>query len=465
MSKYDYNVVVVGGGTAGLISAYVANLLGAKTALIEANKMGGDCLNTGCVPSKSLIASARAAAGVKEGKKYGIHARLSEIDYTSIHERVHSVIRDIEPADSAERYRKLGIEVIEEKAEWVDGHTVKVGDKKITARRIVISTGSKPRVLGIPGEDLPHVKTSDTIWDMETLPKAMVIIGGGPIGLELSMAYAQLGVKVTILESNPTVLQMLTEEQREPVLNSMKESGIDIRTEVAIKEITNDAVKIKGDSIAAEIVISAAGRTPNTHWLENSPVTLDKRGYVKVDSSLNTSISSIYACGDVTGGFQFTHVAGYEAGYAGSNAAIDWTFFKRKPAYNAIPWSIYSSPEISHVGVLANDAKKGHNITHVPLEEIDRAKTDGKTEGGIWLVSDKKGKVLGATIIASQASSLIGEATLAVQKGLSVNDIFGTIHAYPSYGDAYSKVAGKWKNDQTNPKVLKLLKRLMDAVR
>jgi len=465
MAKYDYNVVVIGGGTAGLISAYAANLLGAKTALIESNKMGGDCLNSGCVPSKSLIASARTAATIKGSTKYGVESQLGGIDYEAVHTRVHEVIDDIAPADSAERYRGLGVDVVEEKAQWVDGHSVKVGDKTITARRIVIATGSRPRMLDIPGADLAHVKTSDTVWAMKTLPKNLVVIGGGPIGVELSFAYAQLGSTVTVVEHNPSILGMLNDDQRDIILEKMKTLNITVITKADITEITADAVKIDKQNLPADTVIMAAGRTPNTAWLKDSGVALDARGYVKVGANLKTNISSVYSCGDVTGGFQFTHVAGYEAGYAGSNAALDWTFFTRKPKYNAIPWSIYATPEIAHVGTMVNDAGSSDVVTKVELEDIDRAKTDGTMCGGIWLVSNKRGKLLGATIIAGQASSLIGEATLAVQKGLSVNDLFSTIHVYPSYGDLYSRAAGKWRSSRTNPKTLELLKKVMNKVR
>lgn len=465
MAKYDYNVVVVGGGTAGLISAYVANLLGAKTALIEANKMGGDCLNSGCIPSKSLIASARVAATISNSDAYGVGGNLRSIEYDAIHSRVHEVIDGVAPADSAQRYRSLGVEVIEEEAQWVDGHTLKVGERTITARRIIVATGSRPRELGIPGSGLPHVKTSDDVWSMKTQPKELVVIGGGPIGVELSMAYAQLGSSVTIIEHGPTILSMLTDDQRQVILEKFEKLHITVRVSTDITEITKNDVKLDTASIPADIVIMAAGRTPNTEWLKDSPIKLDSRGYVEVNKALRTNISSVYSCGDVIGGFQFTHVAGYEAGYAGSNASLDFTFFTRKPKYTAIPWSIYTTPEIAHVGKTMKNIGNGDVVTHVELKEIDRAKTDGKTEGGIWLVSDKKGRILGVTIIGSEASSLIGQATLAVSKKLSVNDLFNMIDVYPSYGDVYGRVAGKWKQAQTNQTSLEILKRIMKYVR
>jgi pyruvate/2-oxoglutarate dehydrogenase complex dihydrolipoamide dehydrogenase (E3) component len=465
MARYDYNVIVVGGGTAGLISAYVANLLGAKTALIEANEMGGDCLNSGCVPSKSLIASARVAANISSSDAYGVESDLKNIDYGAVHSRVHQVIDGIAPADSAQRYRSLGVEVIEKEAQWVNGHTLKVGQKTITARRIIIATGSRPKVLDIPGAELSHVKTSDDVWGMKTQPKDLVVIGGGPIGVELSMAYAQLGSRVTIVEHGPTILSMLTDDQRQVMLETFKKLRVAIFTNSDVTEITKKEVILNGTSILADTVIMATGRTPNTAWLKDSPVSLDSRGYIKVNPALRTNVSSVYACGDVIGGFQFTHVAGYEAGYAGSNASLDWTFFTRKPRYNAIPWSIYTTPEVAHVGRLVKDAAKDDSVTHVELNKVDRAKTDGKTEGGIWLISSKKGRVLGVTIIGSEASSLIGQATLAVSKKLSVNDLFTMIDVYPSYGDIYGRVAGKWKQARTHQASLEVLKRITKLVR
>jgi len=465
MAKYDYNVVVVGGGTAGLISAYVANLLGAKVALIEAGEMGGDCLNRGCVPSKSLIASARAAASIESASQFGVSAVTQSIDYEAIHARIHTIIADIAPVDSAERYRELGVDVIQEKAEWVDGHTLKVGERSITARRIVIATGSRPRALDVPGSELPHVYNSDTIWGMRSLPKTMTVIGGGPIGVELASAYAKLGVAVTVLVSGKTLLGMLTKEQSSIVADSMQAAGVNIVYSANTTQITGSAVITETASYVSEVVLVAIGRTPNTSWLRNTAVTLKENGTVAVDKTLRTAIKSVYACGDVTGGYQFTHVAAHEAGYAGSNAALDWLPIKRAPHYTAIPWSIYTSPEVAHVGKLVSEAMPDEEVTMVPLNDVDRAKTDGTTDGGIWLVTNKNGTVLGATIIANHASSLIGEATLAVTKKLSMNDIFATIHPYPSYGDMYDKIASKWKQTHTNQVSLGTLRAIVRKMR
>lgn len=466
MTKYDYNLIVIGGGTAGLISAYVANFLGAKVALVEANKMGGDCLNTGCVPSKTLIASAHAAASVKTAVDYGVETEFRGVDYAKVNKRIHAIIDDIKPADSAERYRKLGVDVYEAQASWVDPHTILVQGKKITARRIIIACGSRPALPKIPGINSSIVCTSDSLWDIKKLPKSLVIIGGGPIGCELASAYSQLGSKVTLIESHDHTLQFLTKHQAEIAQSSLLENGVKILFKSSVSSIDDNSVTINDSKrIKADLVIVATGRSPNTEWLKDSGIELDGRGYVKVNKSLKTNLKSVYACGDVTGGYQFTHVAAYEASYASSNAIFDWTKYYRKPRYDAIPWTIFTTPEIAHVGISVKNKKPDHVITHLDLSEVDRAKTEGKQNGGIWLISDKKGTLLGATIIADQASSLIGEATLAVNKKLNVKDIFNTIHVYPSYGAIYSRAASKWQANRVSERLISLLSKLLKLFR
>lgn len=465
MAKYDYNVIVIGGGTAGLISAYTANLLGGKVALVERGTMGGDCLNTGCVPSKTLIASAHAMEGVRTSGMFGVSVDTPRLDYSAVHERVHRIISTIAPNDSAKRYRSLGIDVFEEHAEMIDGHTIRMSDATITARRIVVATGSRPRIPSIEGVDLPHVYTSDTLWKRTTLPKKLVVIGAGPIGSELAMAYAQLGSHVTLVESSARLLSMLSLEQSNVLELAMKQHKISLITNGSVTRITNSHVTIDSHDIAADAVLIAVGRQPNTEWLTDSRLELDEKGYIKIDRSLRTSIPTVYACGDVIGGYQFTHVAAYEASFAGSNALLDWTWLRRKPTYEAIPWAIYTTPEIAHVGINQNDITPSHTITHFPIGDIDRALADGEKGGGIWLIADKKGTLVGATIIANQAASLLGEATLAIRKKLSVNEIYGTIHAYPSYGDLYNRAAGKYRLANTHRLVLDLLRRINRTLR
>jgi pyruvate/2-oxoglutarate dehydrogenase complex dihydrolipoamide dehydrogenase (E3) component len=466
VSKYDYNVIVIGGGTAGLISAYVANLLGAKVALVEGKNMGGDCLNTGCVPSKSLIASAHAAAHVKSAADYGVQAAFGGVDYGYIQHRIQDIIADIEPNDSAERYRNLGIDVFEATASWVDGHTIALEDKVITARRIVIASGSRPRLPKIPGIEFPHVYTSDSIWGLSELPKRLVILGGGPIGSELAMAYAQLGSQVTLVENGPHILSLLSSEQAEIVQTSMRLHGITIICNAKAGSITKDSVIVSpSTTIKADAVLAAIGRTPNTQWLGDSGIALDDQGYIVVNKALRTNLKSVYACGDVTGGYQFTHVAAYEAGFAGSNAALDWTRFYRKPRYDGIPWTIFTTPEVAHVGLAVGQIDKTHTVTHLDVSEVDRAKTDGQHNGGIWLIADRKGKLVGSTIITNQAASLIGEATLAITQKLSVKAVFETIHVYPSYGELYTRASAKWRQEAVNKKLLALLKPLLARFR
>ncbi len=253
-------------------------------------------------------------------------------------------------------------------------------------------------------------------------------------------------------------MHFLTKPQAEIIQNNLAKNGTKIFFNSSVKSIDKNSVTIQGfGKIKADLVIVATGRTPNTEWLKDSGIALDKRGYIKVNKSLRTNLKSVYACGDVTGGYQFTHIAAYEAGYASSNAIFDWIRYSRKPPYDAVPWTIFTTPEVAHVGINIKNKKSEHTVTHLELSEIDKAKTDSKPDGGIWLISDKKGLVLGATIIADQASSLIGEASLAINKKLSVKDLFNTIHVYPGYGEIYSRSAGKWQESRVNKRLLTFL--------
>jgi pyruvate/2-oxoglutarate dehydrogenase complex dihydrolipoamide dehydrogenase (E3) component len=323
---------------------------------------------------------------------------------------------------------------------------------------MIIACGSRPALPKIPGINSSIVCSSDSLWDIKKLPKSLVIIGGGPIGCELASAYSQLGSKVTLIESNDHILQFLTKHQAEIAQNSLLENEVEILFNSSVSSIDDNSVTINAShKVKTDLVIVATGRSPNTEWLKDSGIELDGRGYIKVNKSLKTNLKSVYACGDVTGGYQFTHVAAYEAGYASSNAIFDWTKYTRKPKYNVIPWTIFTTPEVAQVGISAKNKKPDHVVTHLDLSEIDKAKTDSKAKGGIWLISDKKGCLLGATIISEQASSLIGEATLAINKKLTVKDIFSTIHVYPGYGEIYSRSAGKWQRSRVNKRLLSIV--------
>ena len=465
MAKYDFNIIVVGGGTAGLISAYVANTLGGKVALIEADKMGGDCLHRGCVPSKSLIASAHAAHTATNSSRLGVTSKRIDVDYGQIHKRIHGVIDNIQQNDSVERYEKLGITVIQGRAEWAGPHTVTVGDKTYSTRRIIIATGARPRVLDTPGADQSHVYTSDTLWELKQLPANLVVVGGGPIGCELAQAYAMLGSSVTLLEASERILRFTAPDQSKIISKALGDTGVKIRTNASIKSINPRTVSyISSDTtneLAADGVIMAAGRIPNTEWLKDTPIDLDKRGFVKTNSKLRTNASSVYACGDVTGGAMFTHIAEYEAGYAASNALLP--FVARTPSYDAIPWTIFTSPQIASVGPFGNHKQPAtsNTITHFPLKELDAGIVSMSVQGGIWVESLKNGTIVSATIIAPDAGSLIGEWSLAVNNKLKLSDVMSTIHPYPTFSQLSDRVAGKWRQERYKDWQQKLLKSIL----
>lgn len=457
MSKYEYNLIVIGGGAAGLVSSYIAATVKAKVALIEADKMGGDCLNTGCVPSKALIRSAKMVSEVKRSKDYGVEVGDPTVDFAAIMQRVQRVIKAIEPHDSVERYTKLGVDCIQGYAKILDPHRVEVAGRVLTTKAIIIATGAMPLVPPIPGLDQLDYLTSDNLWELRERPKRLVVLGGGPIGCEMAQAFARLGSQVAIVEMADKLLIREDAEVSELMTQTFKHEGITVLTghkaarfekrgEVAVLIAEHAGQEVE---IIADKILVALGRKARVEGfgLEELGVTINKRGMVQADGLLRTSVANIFVCGDAVGPYQFTHVAAHQAWYACINALQP--FKKFKVDYRVIPWVTFTDPEIARVGLNEQAAKEKHiayEVTTYGIDDLDRAMTDGNAHGFIKVLT-KPGKdtILGVTIAGAHAGDLLAEFTLAMKHGLGLNKILGTIHPYPTMSEANKYLAGEWR--------------------
>jgi pyruvate/2-oxoglutarate dehydrogenase complex dihydrolipoamide dehydrogenase (E3) component len=452
MEKITADICIIGGGSGGLSVAAGASQMGADVVLLERAKMGGDCLNYGCVPSKSMIAAAHAAQAVREAGRFGIDAPEPSIDFARVHAHVHGVIGAIAPHDSVERFEGLGVRVIEEAGRFTGPRTVMAGDTEITAKWFVISTGSHAGAPPIPGLDGVDYLTNETIFDNTAAPEHLVVIGGGPIGSELAQAHRRLGCRVTILDIGQTLAND-DPELAEVVRTRMLKEGVDIRAGIEIV-----SVEKAGDGIAVNIrdggedrrvegshLLVAAGRVPNLDGLdlESAGIEYDRRG-VKVDDRLRSSNKRVFAIGDAAGSFQFTHVAGYHAGIVIRNALF------RLPAkvdYTALPWVTYTDPELAHVGLNEKQAREklgDIRILRHPFAENDRAQAEGRTDGLVKVIVTPKGVVVGATIVGAHAGELIQSWILPIQKKMKVKEIAGLILPYPTLGEANKRAAGSF---------------------
>ena len=471
--RFDYNLVVIGAGSAGLVTAYIAAAVKAKVALIEKHRMGGDCLNTGCVPSKALIRSARLVAEARAAGHYGLRDTELEFDFAGVMERVQDVIRKIEPHDSVERYTGLGVEVIEGEARLASPWEVEVGGRRISARSIVIATGARPLVPPIPGLDQIEYLTSDTLWTLRELPPRLVVLGGGPIGAELAQCFARFGSEVTIVEMAPRLLPREDEDAAAEVAASFRAEGINIAT-------AHRAVRVEAGAAGAQLVcehdgaevvlpfdrlLLALGRRANVEGfgLEALGVALSERHTVAVDGLLRTNFPNIYACGDVAGPYQFTHVASHQAWYAAVNALLSpwWSF---RADYRVIPWATFTDPEVARVG-LSEDEARAQNIdfevTRYGIDDLDRAIADGTARGFVKVLTPPgKDRILGATIVGAEAGNLLAEFVLAMKHNLGLNKLLGTIHVYPTMMEANKYAAGNWKRANAPQGALRLAQRV-----
>jgi len=454
MSKDNhFDIAIIGGGSGGLSLASGSAQLGLKVALIEGHKMGGDCLNYGCVPSKALLAAAKSIYQARyKAPEFGAEIEFKSVDFSKVMEHVHSVIKTIEPHDSVERFESLGVSVFQEYGAFVDKNTLKAGDKTITARKIVIASGSSPFIPPIKGIDTIDYLTNETIFDITALPKHLMVIGGGPIGCELAQAFAMLGSKVTIIEA----MSILPKDDKDCVAvvrDSLKDKGIEVLEQSQVNEVIrkNDATidvlitTSKEDKIlTGSHVLVATGRKPNVDklHLEKANITYSKKG-IDVNNRLQTSQKHIYAIGDVAGPYQFTHMAFYQSGIVLRNIAFK---MPAKVSYDAVPWVTYTSPELAHVGKSATDIKDDSDliITQWQFNQSDRAQAEAETSGLIKVITDKKGKIYGTTIVGVHAGELILPWTMAIREGKSLRAFTDTIAPYPTLSEVSKQVSSEF---------------------
>lgn len=472
--RFDYNLLVIGGGAAGLVSSYIAAATKAKVALIEAHHMGGDCLNTGCVPSKALIHCAQIAYDATMSEQFGIQSHQTDIDFQQVMTYVQQKIADIEPHDSIERYSTLGVDCIKGYATLIDPHTVEVDNaKRFTARKIIIATGASPIIPSIRGLDTVPFVTSDTIWQMPSLPKKLLVLGGGAIGCELAQAFSRLGSEVTIVEQDEQLLPREDAISSELIEQQFHRENITILTDHKLESFKPDPTPIAqlshvktdaSSTIEFDTVLLALGRKPNItgFGLEKLGVEVQSSGFIDASPFLRSSVPSIYVCGDVAGPYQFTHMAAHQAWYASVNALFS-PFIRFKVNYDIVPRCTFTSPNIAHVGLTQKEADANnipYQIYHYDVSDLDRAIVDNQAQGFVQVLTDKKkGKLLGVTIANQHAGDMIGESILAMKHGLGLNHILQTPHIYPTYNEANKYVAGKWKMDNTPSWALTFLER------
>ena len=472
-SRFDYNLIVIGGGSAGLVTSYIAAAVRAKVALIERDKMGGECLNTGCVPSKTLIRSARLLADARDSSRFGIRSLRAEYDFKDLMARVRDVIATIAPHDSRERYRELGVDCIAGEARVVSPWEVEVDGRRLSARALVIATGSRPIVPKLPGLDAIDYVTTDILWSLDTQPKELVILGGGPIGCELAQAFRRIGSNVTVVEMAPQLLGREDTDAAAQVTKALSETDA-VRVATSCKAVRcegngSDGVLIceqEGREVGFEFdrLLLALGRSPNVDStdLKELGVALSEKGNIVTDPFLRTNFPSISVCGDVAGAYQFTHVASHQAWYAAVNSLLRpfWSF---RADYSVIPWCTFTDPEVARVGLSEAEAKEQGidvEVTRYDIGELDRAITDGEAHGFVKvLTSPGSDKIRGATVVGSHAGELIAEFVLAMKHGLGLNKLLGTIHVYPTMMEANRHTAGAWKRAHAPEKLLRWLGR------
>jgi len=471
-ATYDYNLVVIGAGSGGLVAAYIAAAVKAKVALIEREKMGGDCLNRGCVPSKALLRSAKLLAQARRAKEFGLRAGPGECAFAAVMERVQRVIEKVAPHDSAERYTALGVDCLHGEARLVTPWVVEVDGRRLTTRNIIIATGARPLVPPIPGLDQVEVLTSDNLWALRELPQRLVVLGGGPIGCELAQAFARLGSRVTQVEMAPRLLGREDPEVSALVRERFEQEGVRVLAGHAAKAVRLDGSRKlllctsgeKTMEIEFDAMLVAVGRQPSItgFGLEELGVTISPRGSVAVDPFLRTNFPNIFAVGDVAGPYQFTHTAAHQAWYATVNALFGgWRSFRAN--YAVIPWCTFTDPEVARVGLAEDEARQQgvpYEITRYELADLDRAIADGEDHGWVKVLTRPgSDRILGVTIVGAHAGDLLAEWVLAMQHGLGLNKILGTIHTYPTLAESAKLTAGAWKRSHAPLRLLQWVER------
>ena len=471
-ARFERDLVVVGAGSAGLVCAYIAAMVRAKVTLVERHRMGGDCLNTGCVPSKALIRSARLLHQARHADRYGLEPAALGVDFARVMDRVHGVVAAIAPHDSVERYTALGVDCVEGEATITSPWTVRVGERTITTRNVIVAAGARPFVPPIPGIEDTGYLTSDTLWGLRELPPRLVVLGGGPIGSELAQCFARLGSKVTQVEMLPRILAREDPEISDMVMRRFVEEGIDVKTGHRAKEFVVRGGEQRlvcehgGEEteISFDRVLVAVGRAANVagYGLEALGVEISDRRTVAVNEYLQTSVPNVFACGDVAGPYQFTHVSAHQAWYATVNALFG-TFRRFRVDYSVIPWATFTDPEVARVGLNETEAKErgiDHEVTVYDVGDLDRAIADGEAHGLVKvLTAPGKDRILGATIAGEHAGDLITEFVAAMRHGFGLNRILSTIHIFPTLAEANKYVAGEWRRAHKPERLLRIVER------
>lgn len=471
-ARFDHNVVVIGGGSAGLVTAYIAAAVKASVALVEKHRMGGDCLNTGCVPSKALIRSARFIAQTAKAQSLGMKSAQVDFDFADVMERVARVVRTIEPHDSVERYHALGVDCVQGNARITSPWTVEVyGEdgraRTLSTRNIVIAAGARPFVPPIPGIEGMEVLTSDTVWSLRTLPRRLLVLGGGPIGCELAQAFARFGAAVTQVEMAERLMLREDPEVSALVEAQFAADGVQVLTRhKAVRfAVEGDERVLYAEGAAGEVrvafdaLLCAVGRTPNVsgYGLEELGIALRPNRTVDTNDYLQTLYPNIYACGDVTGPYQFTHMAAHQAWYAAVNALFG-RFRRFRVDYSVAPWATFTEPEVARIGLNESEAtERGvpFEVTVYGLDDLDRAIADEAAHGFVKVLTvPGRDRILGVTIVGEHAGELIAEYVLAMRHGLGLNKLLGTIHIYPTMNEANKYAAGVWKRAHAPQKLL-----------
>ena len=477
-TRFDDNLLVIGAGSAGLVTSYIAAAVKAKVSLVEQHQMGGDCLNTGCVPSKALIRSATIAHYLQRADEFGLQNVSAEVNFRQVMERVQAVIDKVAPHDSVERYTDLGVRCIHGAARLISPWEVVVAGQTITARNIVIASGGRPYVPPLAGLESISYYTSDTVWSLRDKPGTMLVIGGGPIGCELTQAFTRLGVKVVQLDHGTRLLSREDEDVSQLVMAQFINDGVDLRLQREARSFhkvvdpdTNNVRQyleagFRGhkEEIDFDVVLFATGRQANTAdlGLEQLGIELSERGTIEVNDCLQTVYPNIYACGDVAGPYQFTHVAAHQAWYCAVNALFGhWRKFRVD--YSVIPWCTFTDPEVARVGLNEQEAKAQnipYEVTRYGIDDLDRAIADGEDRGFVKVLTvPGKDTILGVTIAGYHAGELIAEYISAMKHGLGLNKILGTIHIYPTLSEANKYAAGQWKRAHAPKRILAMVEK------
>ncbi|PYF80556.1 pyruvate/2-oxoglutarate dehydrogenase complex dihydrolipoamide dehydrogenase (E3) component [Marinomonas alcarazii] len=477
--SFDRNLIVIGAGAGGLVSAYIAATVKAKVTLIEAHKMGGDCLNYGCIPSKALIKSAKVAHQMRHAENYGLNSSEPTFSFKKVMQRIHDVIATIEPHDSVERYSKMGVDVVQGYAKLIDPWTVEIqrndGDtQRLTARSIVLATGARPFIPNLPGLDEVGYYTSDTMWEafakFDEPPKRLVVLGGGPIGCELAQSFARLGSKVTQVERSPRIMGREDEEVSKLAQESLIQDGVIMLTSHSAvrceKEGDVKRLILEHDGhesvVEFDALICAVGREARLEGYGLESLGIETKGTIVTNDYLETLYPNIFAAGDVAGPYQFTHVASHQAWYAAVNALFG-SLKKFRVDYRVIPWTTFVDPEVARVGLSEQDAKdKGiaYEMVRYELDDLDRAIADSAAKGFVKVLTvPGKDKILGVTIVGEHAGDLLAEFVLAMKHGLGLNKVLGTIHTYPTWAEANKYAAGEWKRAHAPQRILNWLEK------